>query len=304
MDLEPLYSAFTSIARELRTNDIMNLGTDTQSTNASNDTQKKIDLLANKLIIEAIEQIPHIIGYISEENKTFVFTGDKTKTTQGWVICFDPLDGSKNVLSNITVGTIYGVYNYDVTNDKILSIIESGYCLYGPSTILVKSVKTESKEGVHLYQLNNMNTFSFKRELTFPPANTLYAINMSYTFDKDIETFINHMSNSGCTQRWVGAMVADCHQMLMRGGTFLYPKTTNNPNGKIRLLYEALPFAHLLTLLGGTAIDINCRNILDYVPYLRINREKVHKETPIILSTFYSKNEIETLLDINDIIKC
>lgn len=304
MDFEPLYSAFTSIAKELRENDIMNLGIDTDSTNLSNDIQKKIDLLANKLITDAIRKIPNAIGYISEENSSIVFTDDAEKMNSGLVVVFDPIDGSKNVLANITIGTIYSIYNYDKLNDKIISIVESGYCLYGPSTLLVKTVKTDTKESVHLYQLDSCNKFKFNREVTRPTTNTLYAINMSYSYDKDIHTLVNQLNMAGCTQRWVGAMVADCHQILIRGGTFLYPRTNNNPNGKIRLLYEAIPFAHILSVLGGIAVDINCRDILDYIPYIELNKTKVHKEISLLLSTFYSKREIQTLLELNDLIKC
>ena len=304
MNLEPLYSAFSSIAEHLRENDIMNLGMDTQTINTSNDIQKKIDILANTLIINALKSIPNVIGYISEENSNIIFKDNYEKPTRGWIVGFDPLDGSKNVLANLTIGTIYGVYDYDKLNDKVLSIVESGYCLYGPSTILVKTLKTNSKECVTLYHLDSTDTFSFKRELSLPMKNTLYAINMSYNYDKDIQTLLTQMKKSGCTQRWVGAMVADCHQILIRGGTFLYPKTNINPRGKIRLLYEALPFAHIFTILGGIAMDINHRNILDYIPFLSLNTTKVHTEIPIWLSTCYSKDEIKTLLDINDIIKC
>ena len=126
MKLDSLYDAFINISQHLRYNDVMNLGRDLSTTNVSNDIQKNIDLYANQAIIDAIKTIPEICGYISEEDSTVVFTNSSKK--HGYVAVFDPLDGSKNVFSNITVGTIYGIYEYDIENDKLLSIKETGYC--------------------------------------------------------------------------------------------------------------------------------------------------------------------------------
>ena len=112
------------------------------------------------------------------------------------------------------------------------------------------------------------------------------------------------MKKDGCTQRWCGAMVADVHQVLMRGGTFIYPNSSIMPKGKIRYLYEALPICYLFTLLNCTAVDINITNLLNRLPYVRLTSESVHGETPIILSTCYTKNELKSIFEINDIIKC
>lgn len=299
MNLEPLYTAFINISEHLRYNDVLNLGEDTTTSNASKDIQKNIDLYTNKIIIDAIKKIPEIFGYISEEDSTIVFTNSDKK--RGYLAVFDPLDGSKNVLSNITVGTIYGIYEYDREDDKLLSIYESGYCLYGPSTILIHSNNNSS---VHQYELNSSNKFCFKRTLSMPKKNSIYSINMSYEFDKDTQTMIRQINKDGSTQRWVGAMVADCHQILMRGGIFIYPSTNKSPNGKIRLLYEALPISHLFNILGGVEMDINKRSICDRLQYIKLKKDEIHNETPIILSTYYTKEEIKTMLDLNDIIKC
>lgn len=299
MKLDSLYDAFINISQHLRYNDVMNLGRDLSTTNVSNDIQKNIDLYANQAIIDAIKTIPEICGYISEEDSTVVFTNSSKK--HGYVAVFDPVDGSKNVLSNLTVGTIYGIYEYDIENDKLLSIKETGYCLYGPSTILVRSHAT----GIVLqYELNPSNEFCFKRTLSLPKTNSIYSVNMSYELDKDIETLIRQIKTDECTQRWVGAMVADCHQILMRGGVFIYPRTKKNPNGKIRLLYEAIPFAYLFKLLGGVEMDINNNSIIDRLEYVKLQSNMIHHETPIILSTSYTKEQIKTLLELNDIIKC
>jgi fructose-1,6-bisphosphatase I len=298
INLDPLYTSFKDISEYLKFNDVTILGKNTESLNSSHDIQKPIDIYANNIIIQKIKEIPEVIGYISEETHDVILTSSKKR---GYLIIFDPLDGSKNVYSNLTVGTIYGVYDYDVENDKLLSILETGYCLYGPSTILVK---TQHNKIVQQYELSKNNDFVFKREIVKSNQNTVYAINMSYDYDNDINTFIRSIKLDGATQRWLGAMVADCHQILSKGGTFIYPKTNKNPNGKIRLLYEAIPFAHIFTILGGTAIDINNVDILDRLPHIKIRSGKIHGETPIILSTYYSKNNIINMLDLNDLMNC
>jgi fructose-1,6-bisphosphatase I len=299
MDLSPLYDTFKQISLKLRQDDIIDLGTDTQFSNTSLDIQKEIDFYSNELIKQAVNEIPEIIGFISEEDKSVVFTD--TEVQKGYLLIFDPLDGSKNVYSNITCGTIYGIYEYDKLTDTLLSIYESGYCLYGPSTILVHTTPSKT---VEQFQLMISDEFEFKRELVLPTKNTMYCINMSYNFDTDIQTLLRVIKNDGCTQRWCGALVADCHQMVMRGGTFIYPETDKNPNGKIRLLYEAIPMAHIITTLGGLAIDGNHQNIMDKLQYTKLNNKSVHREISLILSTFYSASDLRNSLDINDMIKC
>lgn len=300
MNFDPLYKAFINISSTLRYKDIFTLGSDTSHTNTSQDIQKNIDILANNEIVNALRQIEEVIGYVSEEEEKLVLFREDIQ--EGKVVIFDPLDGSKNVYSDITVGTIYGIYNYDVENDKIIDIVETGYSIYGPSTLLVRSINNEK---VSVFSLNSNNEFDYVSDLSPTKKNAIYSINMSYDYDKDVHYFVNKMKKDGSTQRWCGAMVADAHQVLMRGGTFIYPKTNKNPTGKIRYLYEALPFAHLFTLLGGCAVDLNIVTILDRYTLIRLKKEsKIHGETPIILSTFYSQDMLKNIFEINDLIKC
>ena len=297
----PLYQAFTDISQSLRYRDVTQLGKDTQETNQSNDVKKNIDILANNKIIHSLSSIPNVIAYVSEEEDKLTFLPGKENQKKGTIVVFDPLDGSKNVFSNITVGTIYGIYSYDVDQDCITDIVETGYCLYGPSTILVR---TENSEKVMMYLLNACNSFDFIKEIKKPTGNTIYSINMAYNYEKDIHYLVNRMKGDGCTQRWCGAMVDDAHQVLMRGGTFVYPSSSDMPQGKIRYLYEALPLGYLFTILDGIAVDINVKNLIDRIPYVKLNKDTVHGEIPVILSTFYSRKDLKSILEINDIIKC
>ena len=298
MNLLPLYDAFKSIASYLKTDDVVNLGVDTNTTNTSKDVQKNIDLLANKLIKEAAQSIPEVIGIVSEEDNDLILFRPEMK--KGLVVIFDPLDGSKNVISNLTVGTIYGVYEYDCEADKILSIYETGYALYGPSTILVRTVENTRVEQLCL---NQANEFVHKRNLALNKNHSILSINMAYNMESDIQTLIRHIVSQGATQRWCGAMVADVHQVLMRGGTFIYPRTEKNPNGKIRTLYEAIPMSHIFSILRGAALDINLSNIMNQLEHVSLKKQ-IHSSVHIILTTCYDREEIKDIMDINDLIKC
>ncbi len=294
---EFLDDAFKKISRILRFNDISKLGADTSSSNTSLDIQKPIDLIANEIIIDAVMSHDGLIGYISEEDEKFVLKNDR----DGLVVVFDPVDGSKNVKSNITVGTIYSIYEYDNKNDQIKSIVESGYCLYGAATIMVKTTPSNTLEQ---YILNENNNFIHITTIDSQKTNMFFSANMVYDYDNEAKTFIRLMKKTKCTQRWIGAMVADCHQIILNGGTFIYPSTSKNPNGKIRLLYEAIPFSHIFSCVGGVALDGNKNNIIDRLPFIKLKNDPIHKETPIILSTVYTKDQIEDIFNLNDIIKC
>ena len=296
-----LYNSFKLISKNLQFGNVTHLGNDTEEVNSSNDIVKNIDNLANHTIVNSLKKIENVIGYVSEEEEQLVIFENKKNEKNGYIVIFDPLDGSKNVYSNISCGTIYGIYNYDLEEDGIIDIIETGYCLYGVSTILVK---TENNEAVKMYTLDSSNEFKFINNIELPRKNSIYSINMSYEYDQDVKYFVSLMKSNECTQRWCGAMVADVHQILMRGGTFIYPKTTNMPRGKIRLLYEALPMAYIFTLLNGTAVDVNNLPLLNKIQYVRLLNKDVHGETPVILSTHYSRKELGNIFEINDIIKC
>ena len=299
MDLNPLYDSFKSISHTLKDGDIVNLGVDTNNMNVSHDIQKNIDLISNNLIKTAAQKIPEFMGIVSEEDNKFIII--RPEMTKGYVLIFDPLDGSKNVMSNITVGTIYGIYEYDREQDKILSIYESGYALYGPSTLLVRTVKNTK---VEQFCLNKDNDFVYTRNLSINTKHSVCSINMAYKMDKDIQSLIQNMISNGCTQRWCGAMVADVHQVIMRGGTFIYPQTKQNPSGKIRILYEAIPMSHIFNVLGGCAVDINSRDILEQIHSMSLNNNDIHGTIDIILSSSYTKDEIKDIMDINDLMNC
>jgi fructose-1,6-bisphosphatase I len=294
-----LQKAFINISSLLQEKDQIQLGKDLNGTNASNDVQKPIDIQSNEIMINAAKEMPDVIGYISEEEREIVIFDNLPNEyiSQGLILVFDPLDGSKNVLSNLTAGTIYGFYEYDLFSKKIVGIFESGYALYGPATIMVST----DRNNVTLYQLNKKEK-KFKFVDVLSPLKTkkekIISINAMNPVSETIRDVLTIYSNNGYTHRWAGAMVADCHQIIMRGGVFIYPENEKAENGKIRLLYEAAPLAYIFHLLGGMAIDTKNKLILEKVRDLSITNDDVdiHRAIPVIMTSQEEYLKLTSLL--------
>jgi fructose-1,6-bisphosphatase I len=276
-----LHNAFIEISELLRKKNQIELGSDLDKINESNDVQKPIDIKSNEIMINAAKNIRGCIGYISEEESELVLF-DKTKD-HGLILVFDPLDGSKNILSNLTAGTIYALYSYNKRLDKIISIEEAGYALYGPATILVST----NERKVFLFQLDERNKIFYmvteipelsKRKEKILAINALNKLSSIY-----IEILERYRAD-GYTHRWDGAIVADCHQIIMRGGIFMYPENMKALEGKIRLLYEALPLAYIFELLGGVAYDTSNNSIIETIKMDSLSNS-VHQKIPVIMSS-------------------
>ena len=298
MNLDKLYYSFKEISRVVRYGNLEYINSDINKLNESNDSIKRIDMIAHNYIVDNIKNINNIIGYISEESSDIVFFKDKdikNTNNKNYILSFDPIDGSKNLLSNITVGTIYALYEFNIENSTIIDIIEAGYCLYGPQTILVK---TNNNVVEHLTLSKN---YVFKKDYDISFKNNtekIYCINESNRFSNDITDLITFYKINKYNQRWVGSMVADCHQILCKGGIFMYPQSEKYPNGKLRLLYEVIPFSYIFKIAGGVGLDNNFKNILDVNKNYKITNENIHKSIPIFLC---SNKEYKNLLNYFDI---
>ena len=260
--------------------------------NASKDKVNQLDKECHNILIDKIKSHPDIIGYISEEGETITFI--KEEEREGYVVSFDPLDGSSNTISNITIGSIFCLYSYK--QKKLEDIVYAGYCLYGPSTLLVETV---NQKEVKLYSLDKDNVFVYQRNLNFENKHKkLYAINESnsFDFDSDIKFLIRNYKTLGYNQRWVGSMVADCHQVLISGGVFIYPGTKKNPNGKIRLLYEGFPFSYIFKIAGGHGIDMNYNKLLNRITAIDIHSTDIHKPCPIVLLSDHEYNNLNSIM--------
>ena len=247
--------------------------------NLSGDNAKKLDLMANVILTTDLSKCKHIKTIGSEEEPELINTKFNTAP---YMICFDPLDGSSNIDVNITTGTIFAVYKYGADNNIVNgnNIVMAGYCLYGGSTQLIVATDV-----VNIYQLDT--DFKIINEnWTIPNKGTFYSINESNKhiwLDNRNNKFINNLITQKYSARWVGSLVADGHRTLIKGGFFSYPANDNNIDGKIRLLYEAYPFAYIFKVAGGFSLHEK-----ENISLLDINYPiNCHQKTPIILSSKY-----------------
>ena len=271
-----------------------------ESENVQGEMQKKLDIIANEVLIEANEWGGHLAAMASEEMDSIYVVPNRYPQGE-YLLLFDPLDGSSNIDVNVSIGTIFSVLkkpseSHGVTEADFLQAgskqVAAGYCVYGPQTTLVLTVG----DGVAMFTLDReQGTFVLTQENVKIPADTKeFAINMSNMrhWDEPVKRYVDEClqgkegpRGKDFNMRWVASMVADVHRILTRGGIFMYPWDKREPNkpGKLRLMYEANPMSWLVEQAGGAATDGNER-ILDVEP------TKLHERISVILG---SKNEVE-----------
>ncbi|MDR2091815.1 MAG: class 1 fructose-bisphosphatase [Azoarcus sp.] len=264
--------------------------------NVQGEAQKKLDVIANEILLQANEWGGHLAAMASEEVET-VHQIPFDYPKGGYLLLFDPLDGSSNIDINVTVGTIFSVLRNPQEKDKDPSEndflqpgreqVAAGYAIYGPSTQLVLTVGN----GVHAFTLDReMGGFLYTHPfMTVPEDTREYAINASNIryWESPVRRYITELQQgkdgprgADFNMRWVASMVADVHRVLTRGGIFLYPldEKCRAQGGKLRLMYEANPMAMLIEQAGGAATTGRER-ILDVVP------QRLHQRVPVILGS-------------------
>lgn len=264
--------------------------------NVQDEEQKKLDVITNDMLTEALLACQRVAGVASEEMDT---VQPASNAAGEWLVLFDPLDGSSNIDINAPVGTIFSILKSGSATPSEGDFLQpgrnqlaSGYVLYGAQTMLVLTVG----EGVVGFTLAPDGRWLLTHETVTIPADCKeFAINMSNRrhWAEGVQRYID-----GCLQgadgprgknfnmRWVAAMVADVHRVLMRGGVFLYPWDKREPNkpGKLRLMYEGNPMALLVEQAGGKATTDGVQRILDVEP------TQLHQRIPIVLG---SANEVD-----------
>ena len=262
--------------------------------NVQGEDQKKLDVIANNLLIEKLKTNLAVAGIASEEEETFVACHENG----GYLVLFDPLDGSSNIDVNISVGTIFSILakpQGPLTTESFLQKgndqVASGYVLYGPQTQLVLTLK----HGVFAFTLDHYNESILTRENPQVPEQTKeFAINASNQrhWYEPVQQYISDLlagehgtRGKNYNMRWVASMVAEVNRILMRGGVFLYPADQRDPAkpGKLRLMYEANPLVLILQQAGGIGSNTQ-QNILDIQP------EGLHQRVSVVLG---SKEEVE-----------
>ena len=275
------------------------LGTAT-SENVQGEIQKKLDIIANEVLIEANEWGGHLAAMASEEMEGIYLVPNRYPQGE-YLLLFDPLDGSSNIDVNVSIGTIFSVLKKSDDDRGVeegdflqpgTQQVAAGYCIYGPQTMLVLTVG----DGVAMFTLDReQGSFVLTEENVQIPADTQeFAINMSNMrhWDEPIKRYIEEClqgkegpRGKDFNMRWIASMVADVHRILTRGGVFMYPWDKREPHkpGKLRLMYEANPMGWLIEQAGGAATNGKQR-ILDIQP------TQLHERVSVILG---SKNEVE-----------
>jgi fructose-1,6-bisphosphatase I len=269
--------------------------------NVQGEVQKKLDIIANEVLIEANEWGGHLAAMASEEMEGIYVVPNRYPQGE-YLLLFDPLDGSSNIDVNVSIGTIFSVLKKSeaagqgVSEQDFLQCghkqVAAGYCVYGPQTTLVLTVG----DGVSMFTLDReQGSFILSQEdVRIPDDTREFAINMSNMrhWDEPVKRYIDEClagkegpRGKDFNMRWVASMVADVHRILTRGGVFLYPWDKREPDkpGKLRLMYEANPMSWLIEQAGGAATNGRER-ILDIQP------KKLHERVSVMLG---SKNEVE-----------
>ncbi|MBC7996045.1 MAG: class 1 fructose-bisphosphatase [Rhizobacter sp.] len=270
------------------------------SENVQGEVQKKLDIIANEVLIEANEWGGALAAMASEEMEGIYVVPNRYPQGE-YLLLFDPLDGSSNIDVNVSIGTIFSVLkkpdgHEGVSESDFLQAgkqqVAAGYCVYGPQTTLVLTVG----DGVAMFTLDReQGSWVLTQDGVQIPEDTKeFAINMSNMrhWAPPMKRYIDEClaGKSGprgkdFNMRWIASMVADVHRILTRGGVFMYPWDQREPDkaGKLRLMYEANPMSFLIEQAGGAATNTQQR-MLDVTP------DKLHQRVSVVLG---SKNEVD-----------
>jgi len=264
------------------------LGAVRGSANADGDDQKKLDVLADEMIATALAAVDHVAAYLSEERDAAIQLHDGGDV----IVASDPLDGSSNIDTNVSIGTIFSILPASGGSlQPGRNQLASGIFVYGPQTTLLVTCG----DGVFAFQLGTDGQFhDMGWQVRMPAETSEFAINASNSrhWAAPVSRYIADClaGSAGPRQRnfnmrWVGSLVADGWRIFRRGGIFLYPADARNgyDNGRLRLVYEASPMAFLVTQAGGRASD-GQQDILDIVP------DALHQRVPLV---FGSANEVD-----------
>lgn len=259
-------------------------------TNVQGEDQQKLDVYANTTFIQTLINRNIVCGIASEEEDDFITINSKDENHQNkYVVLIDPLDGSSNIDVNVSVGTIFSVYRRvtpvgtPVQMEDFLQKgnqqVAAGYVIYGTSTMLVYT----TGHGVNGFTLNPAigSYYLSHPNMQFPENGRIYSVNEGnyLDFPQGIKNYIKYCQEEEgdrpYTSRYIGSLVSDFHRNMIKGGIYLYPRGSRNPNGKLRLLYECNPMAFLAEQANGKASDGFTR-ILDIEP------TELHQRVPFI----------------------
>jgi fructose-1,6-bisphosphatase I len=248
-----------------------------QNQNATGDIQLKLDIKSDMIIEEEFSNVSQVKELASEEKEHIETLHEDGK----YLIGYDPLDGSSLVDVNLSVGSIFGIYEDDYSGKNLKAAV---YVVYGPRVELVIAYDGE----VSLYRLGSNNEFHFIQIIKLNEKGKLNAPGgTQQNWEPHHKELIDGIFEDGYRLRYSGGMVPDLHQILLKGGgLFSYPATSDSSKGKLRMTFEVFPFAFVFELAGGASIDGKQR-ILDLSP------EHIHDTTPCFFGSNYEINRVK-----------
>lgn len=283
--------AISAKVRAARVDDVLG---DTKYGNVHGERQQKLDLIANEILIECLGT-RHNIGILASEENEEPAILRSSKEGGRYAILFDPLDGSSNLDFSVGVGTIFSIVRLEQGYRKnpeksILQVgtnqAAAGYVIYGSSTVFVLT----TGNGVDMFVLDaNLGTYVLvQQNVKIPTGTKQYSINEAYKkrFPKHVNDYLDWAQNNDYSSRYIGSMVADVHRILLKGGVFLYPPTSDRPDGKLRLMYEGNPMAFVIEQAGGKAMS-GSKRLLDEKP------SGLHQRTDVLLG---SSDQVDQVL--------
>ncbi|HET7361470.1 MAG TPA: class 1 fructose-bisphosphatase, partial [Salinimicrobium sp.] len=273
-------------------------------TNIQGEDQQKLDVYANEKFIQTLTNREIVCGIASEESDDFItIAGAKKDHKNKYVVLMDPLDGSSNIDVNVSVGTIFSIYRRVTpigTPVKLEDFLQpgnlqvaAGYIIYGTSTMLVYT----TGHGVNGFTLNPAlgSWYLSHPEMKFPETGKIYSINEgNYVhFPQGVKDYIKYCQEEKedrpYTSRYIGSMVSDIHRNMIKGGIFIYPKSSKVTNGKLRLLYECNPMAFIIEQAGGKATN-GFDRILDIDP------QELHQRVPFFCGSIKMVEKAEEFM--------
>ncbi|MEX0359612.1 MAG: class 1 fructose-bisphosphatase, partial [Allomuricauda sp.] len=268
-------------------------------TNIQGENQQKLDVLANEKFIQTLKNREIVCGIASEEEDDFISINSQDENHQNkYVVLIDPLDGSSNIDVNVSVGTIFSIYRRitpvgtPVTLEDFLqpgkNQVAAGYIIYGTSTMLVYT----TGHGVNGFTLNPaIGTFYLSHpNMQFPETGKIYSVNEGnyIHFPQGVKDYIKYCQKEEgdrpYTSRYIGSLVSDFHRNMIKGGIYMYPKSSKAHKGKLRLLYECNPMAFLAEQANGKASD-------GFQRIMEIKPTELHERVPFFCG---SRKMVET----------
>ena len=273
-------------------------------TNIQGEDQQKLDVMANEIFIQTLKNREIVCGIASEEEDDFITINSHDELHQNkYVVLIDPLDGSSNIDVNVSVGTIFSIYRRVTpvgTPVKLedflqpgINQVAAGYIVYGTSTMLVYT----TGHGVNGFTLNPaIGTFYLSHpDMQYPETGKIYSVNEGnyIHFPQGVKDYIKYCQleedDRPYTSRYIGSLVSDFHRNMIKGGIYLYPKSSMASNGKLRLLYECNPMAFIAEQANGRASD-------GFTRIMEIQPKELHERVPFICGSIKMVEKAEEFM--------